>query len=82
MTKTESKAKHKRKSNHITLLAGRLINTSTTFCRPIVIYSDTSTLVQGNIGIGSISWRKWLSFSISETSSILHSVLVQIQPGC
>ena len=58
MTKTESKTKHKRKSNHITLLVGGLINTSTTFCRPIVIYPDTSTLAQGNVGIVTISWRK------------------------
>ena len=58
MTKTKSKTKHKHKNNHITLLVGRLINTSTTFCRPIVIYSDTSTLAQGNIGIVTISWRK------------------------
>ena len=47
-----------------------------------MIYSDTSTLVQGNVGIITIGWHKQLSFQISETSSILHSVLVQIQPGC
>ena len=57
-TKKKNKTKHKRKNNHITLLVGRLINTSTTFCRPIVIYSDTSTLAQGNIGIITINWCK------------------------
>ena len=82
MTKTKNKTKHKRKNNHTTLFVGRLINTSTTFCRPIVIYSDTSTLAQGNVGIITISWHKRLSFQISETSSILHSVLAQIRPGC
>ena len=70
------------KNNHITLFVGRLINTSTTSCRPIMIYSDTSTLVRVNIGIITISWHKRLSFQISETSSILHSVLAQIRPGC
>ena len=58
MTKTKNKTKHKRKNNHITLLVGRLINISITFCRQIVIYSDTSTLAQGNIGIITISWHK------------------------
>ena len=77
-----TKTKNKHKSNHITSFVGRLINTSTTFCKLIDIYSDTSTLAQGNVGIITISWHKRLSFSISETSSILHSVLVQIQPGC
>ena len=55
---TKTKSKHKHKNNHITLLVGRLINTPITFCRPIVIYSDTSTLAQGNVGIVTISWRK------------------------
>ena len=81
MTKTKNQ-NTKRQNNHITLFVGRLINTSTIFCRPIVIYSDTSTLAQGNIGIITISWHKRLSFQISETISILHSVLAQIRPRC
>ena len=58
MTKTKNKTNTKRQNNHITLFVGRLINTSTIFCMPIVIYSDTSTLAQGNVGIITISWHK------------------------
>ena len=59
-------------------------NTFSKLCRPIVIYSDSSTLAQDAI----LNCYNWLAHNhyqlsyFSETNLILCSILAQIRSGC
>ena len=68
---------HHHRLNLITLW-GTPVNAFHYFCRPIVIDSDRSTLVQNIVGIVTISWQLMpIIFSFLGTSSILCSILAQ-----
>ena len=69
--------------NQLTIL-GTPSNTFFELCRPIVIYSDSSTLVQDavlNCYNGPAHNHNQLSY-FSETNLILCSILAQIHSGC